>query len=355
MVNNNQVGSRTIVIGETGWSDAGSNPAANPANRPSMRKWLRDFVCLAQEQGWQYYWFIAYDSDWRRVNENDPTGVEGHFGIFDQEGNIKPFFDGFSIDCTSPPVNINPNAVDFAPTPATTSSTTPPTRNPTKAPTYGPTDLPTRAPSKAPFAATNVPTRTPTTSMPTSSPIDNTDTQRPTTSPVATILAPTESPVEGTTLSPTSIPTENPTTSPSTPPPPFASVSAQCQDHSECANLSLAGNCCPTVDNWTLDCCNRLDNDDSSASNDGPPSDRCQAHPVCRDLGLADACCPTATGVYLDCCNVVPNDCHASGSCQVYSAVVYLAEQQSSAATGTLATYSWLTMFCLMAGGLAMV
>jgi len=36
----------------------------------------------------------------------------------------------------------------------------------------------------------------------------------------------------------------------------FDSVSAACSDHPVCADLGLAGNCCPTSDNVLLDCCN---------------------------------------------------------------------------------------------------
>jgi len=71
---------RTMIVTETGWADAGSNVDANMASPASMAKWLRDFVCLANERGWQYFWFDSHDSDWRRVNEDQPYDVEGHFG-----------------------------------------------------------------------------------------------------------------------------------------------------------------------------------------------------------------------------------------------------------------------------------
>jgi exo-beta-1,3-glucanase (GH17 family) len=75
-----QAGGRQIIVTETGWADAGSNPAANVASPSSMVKWLQDFLCLASSRNWQYFWFDAYNHDWRRVNNNTLTDVEGHFG-----------------------------------------------------------------------------------------------------------------------------------------------------------------------------------------------------------------------------------------------------------------------------------
>lgn len=71
---------RTVIVAETGWADAGSNVDANIASPASMAKWLRDFVCLANARGWQYFWFNSHDSDWRRVQDDSPDAVEGHFG-----------------------------------------------------------------------------------------------------------------------------------------------------------------------------------------------------------------------------------------------------------------------------------
>jgi glucan 1,3-beta-glucosidase len=75
-----QAGKRQIIVTETGWADAGSNQYANVANPSSMAKWMRDFVCLANGRGWQFFWFDSYDSDWRRLNDQLPDDVEGHFG-----------------------------------------------------------------------------------------------------------------------------------------------------------------------------------------------------------------------------------------------------------------------------------
>ena len=75
-----QAGDRTIIVTETGWADAGSSEYANTASPASMAKWLRDFVCLAKQHNWQYFWFNSHDSEWRRVQDQLPYDVEGHFG-----------------------------------------------------------------------------------------------------------------------------------------------------------------------------------------------------------------------------------------------------------------------------------
>jgi exo-beta-1,3-glucanase (GH17 family) len=76
----NQASGRQIIVTETGWADMGSHPDANVASPANMAKWLQDFLCLANSRDWWYFWFDAYDSDWRRLNEQTPDSVEGHFG-----------------------------------------------------------------------------------------------------------------------------------------------------------------------------------------------------------------------------------------------------------------------------------
>lgn len=75
-------GGRQIIITETGWADGGVNDDSNVADPASQAKWFRDFLCLANERGWQYFWFTSFDSDWRRVNEQTPDDVEGRFGTY---------------------------------------------------------------------------------------------------------------------------------------------------------------------------------------------------------------------------------------------------------------------------------
>ena len=77
-----QAGGRQIIVTETGWADMGSHPDANVASPASMAKWIQDFICLANERNWGYFWFDSYDNDWRRIQENTPDSPEGHFGTY---------------------------------------------------------------------------------------------------------------------------------------------------------------------------------------------------------------------------------------------------------------------------------
>jgi exo-beta-1,3-glucanase (GH17 family) len=103
------VGDRQIIISETGWADTGKSPDVphKPANPDSMAKWLRDFVCFANERGWQYFWFSSYDSSWRRITEDKPTDVEGHFGLYYENGTMKEHIRNLNIDCSQPQTDLD--------------------------------------------------------------------------------------------------------------------------------------------------------------------------------------------------------------------------------------------------------
>merc|ERR550525_472618 len=68
--------------------------------------------------------------------------------------------------------------------------------------------------------------------------------------------------------------------------------SSSCSVHKKCVAAGLTGECCPTIDGVTLDCC------------DKPPPDEksCASHSACVTAGLTGQCCPTKDGVTLDCC-----------------------------------------------------
>ena len=188
------IGDRKIVIGETGWPDAGFSEYANPANPPSMRKWLRDFFCLAEEQEWEYYWFIAYDSDWQRLNGQNPDSPEGHFGLFNEDGTLKSFLEDFSIDCSLPKTVINEDSETFSPMPQPNPTDPPVVLPPTDAPAVvlPPTDAPAVVlpPTDAP-AAVFPPTDDPVVVLP---PTDAPAVVPPTDAP-AVVLRSTDAPV----------------------------------------------------------------------------------------------------------------------------------------------------------------
>lgn len=88
------------------------------------------------------------------------------------------------------------------------------------------------------------------------------------------------------------------------PPPTLNTQSELCELNEACAALNLTGQCCPTIDEQFLYCCN------------GFIEPTCQRNDKCAALGLEGACCPTAgnipsnlDGIYLDCCSTVPDEC----------------------------------------------
>jgi hypothetical protein len=113
------------------------------------------------------------------------------------------------------------------------------------------------------------------------------------------VLAPWSPPsVPYTTVAPKTQPSpqqySQPTRAPSKSPtkPPFvSSTKALSKDlrNAACVARGLTGQCCPTIDNWTLVCCG-----------DGPIEELCQGISKCAALELTRACCPTVEDIFLD-------------------------------------------------------
>lgn len=366
----NQAGGRQIVVTETGWADAGANDAANPANAAAQQKWLRDFVCLARSRNWHYFWFNAYDSDWRRVNEQSPDDVEGHFGLFDDDGNLKPHVASVlnDLDCAEPAYDIDPNdgatlrpAVEAVSEPTATpdgedpeptadnggdeneipfSTVEPEDRNgTTTAAPAQPEDDPTAANPSNATETVSSPTLAPVNlTLPTASPVNN-DTDSPSAAPVEAV-EPTTNPVSNETAAPSWGPSQSPalstpsssnnneTSSPS-PAPASSSSNATaaptgapppelCSANPECPILPGTEACCPTRTNRLLACCE---------NSGGGVVAACSGNPKCLALAIPGFCCPTNDARYLDCCRVLPDDCvyenSNDGACNIYNAVRY--------------------------------
>jgi hypothetical protein len=112
---------------------------------------------------------------------------------------------------------------------------------------------------------------------------------------------------------------------------------ASCQANKFCALLNLTGNCCPTDDNWTLECC-------SGHSFEAT----CESNPKCAALGLQGACCPTAPPEWwLDCCESIPDRCGGPGACPAYTVRAYQ-ERVSGSFASPLAACWGIVMRSLM-------
>lgn len=85
-------GDMEVIISETGWPDAGSSENASVASTENAARYLNDFYWLATDKGWKYYYFAGFDTPYKKEQEADNNTVEAHFGIFDEDGNMKSEF-----------------------------------------------------------------------------------------------------------------------------------------------------------------------------------------------------------------------------------------------------------------------
>jgi glucan 1,3-beta-glucosidase len=77
---------KRIVIGETGWPSAGPPHGAAVPSAFNQSRYLREFINWAHAKGVQYFYFEAFDEDWK-VHEE---GVGTHWGLYLQNGEVQP-------------------------------------------------------------------------------------------------------------------------------------------------------------------------------------------------------------------------------------------------------------------------
>jgi cellulose synthase/poly-beta-1,6-N-acetylglucosamine synthase-like glycosyltransferase len=82
---------KPIVIGETGWPSAGRAHRNAEASLANEAWFVRNFVQLALEKGYDYYLMEAYDQPWKGRHEG---AVGAYWGLFDADGNPKFAFTG---------------------------------------------------------------------------------------------------------------------------------------------------------------------------------------------------------------------------------------------------------------------
>ena len=74
-----QVFSKPILIGETGWPSVGRQRFESSPSLVNQAKYIREFLHTAQEKNWQYNVIEAIDQPWKRTLEGT---VGGYWGIF---------------------------------------------------------------------------------------------------------------------------------------------------------------------------------------------------------------------------------------------------------------------------------
>jgi len=80
---------KPITIGEAGWPSEGRTRKQAEASLANEAFFIRAFVKLAMEKGWDYYLIEAYDQPWKGGSEG---AVGAYWGLFDANGTPKfPF------------------------------------------------------------------------------------------------------------------------------------------------------------------------------------------------------------------------------------------------------------------------
>ena len=82
---------KPIVIGEAGWPSEGRTRGNAEASLANQAWFVRNFVQLAMEKGYDYYLIEAYDQPWKGGNEG---AVGAYWGLFDALGTPKFPFTG---------------------------------------------------------------------------------------------------------------------------------------------------------------------------------------------------------------------------------------------------------------------
>jgi glucan 1,3-beta-glucosidase len=90
-------GDMEVIISETGWPDAGTAENGSVASTENAARYLNDFYWLATDKGWKYYYFAGFDTPYKKEQEVDDATVEAHFGIFDEDGNLKSEFESLTF------------------------------------------------------------------------------------------------------------------------------------------------------------------------------------------------------------------------------------------------------------------
>lgn len=71
---------KPIFVGETGWPSEGRQREDALPSRVNEARFMRGFITMAEQNGWQYNLIEAFDQPWKRISEGT---VGGYWGLFD--------------------------------------------------------------------------------------------------------------------------------------------------------------------------------------------------------------------------------------------------------------------------------
>lgn len=85
---------KPVVIGEVGWPSQGRTKGNAEANLGNQAYFIRNFVKLALDKGYDYYIIEAYDQPWKAAKEAQGGSAGAYWGLFNAEGTPKFHFTG---------------------------------------------------------------------------------------------------------------------------------------------------------------------------------------------------------------------------------------------------------------------
>ncbi|KAJ2456799.1 glycoside hydrolase 3 protein [Coemansia sp. RSA 2424] len=114
-------GSKKVVVGETGWPDAGGNYESAVPSLANEQRYMKEFICRANLEKLDYIWFSAFDEAWKPVT--NASDVETHWGIL--KGDKTPKFASPMFDCKGFVPSTKPSSSPSASSASSKASSTP--------------------------------------------------------------------------------------------------------------------------------------------------------------------------------------------------------------------------------------
>ncbi|KAK6345360.1 hypothetical protein TWF718_007277 [Orbilia javanica] len=88
-----------VIVSEVGWPSGGGTLKGSVAGINELNQFLEDYVCAANSNGTEYYWFVPFDEPWKEKFNEPGKEWETRWGLMDVDRNLKP---GITIpDCPS--------------------------------------------------------------------------------------------------------------------------------------------------------------------------------------------------------------------------------------------------------------
>lgn len=78
---------KKVIVSETGWPSCGNQIDRAVPSTENAAIYFRNFVSWAKMNNVEYFYFEAFDENWKTVNEG-PQGA--HWGLWDKNGSLKP-------------------------------------------------------------------------------------------------------------------------------------------------------------------------------------------------------------------------------------------------------------------------